>query len=225
MYSWAQVPWNEWLVLLNFADIALKLTWRFFSPTPATNFLVSRGTLESVSKNRRDLNLNTICGKSCELHNYTNPTYPLIGSIPLFFPNPALVYASAPPNTATELSTPLGFPCRIFSATNAHRFTSSAMLGAIARRPLCETWICPGSPSRGSLAGRGKGGIEMRWCKSNIAVAEQVEKDAEEPRPAPIGNVDRAVKLNEGLRIMISAWRSYSGGYKPYLSLPCAIII
>jgi hypothetical protein len=32
-----------------------------------------------------------------------------------------------------------------------------------------------------------------------MAEATQVEKEAEEPRPAPMGKVDRAVKLNEGL--------------------------
>jgi hypothetical protein len=39
-----------------------------------------------------------------------------------------------------------------------------------------------------------------RRCSRRRAVATQTEKDAEEPRPAPIGRVARAVKLNEGLR-------------------------
>ena len=30
-------------------------------------------------------------------------------------------------------------------------------------------------------------------------MAMQTEKDADEPRPAPIGRVDRALRLNEGL--------------------------
>jgi hypothetical protein len=33
-----------------------------------------------------------------------------------------------------------------------------------------------------------------------MAVAAQAEKDADEPRPAPIGRVDREVKLKDGLR-------------------------
>lgn len=32
-----------------------------------------------------------------------------------------------------------------------------------------------------------------------MVVAAQVENDAEEPRPAPMGRVERAVKLNDGL--------------------------
>lgn len=33
-----------------------------------------------------------------------------------------------------------------------------------------------------------------------MAEAAQVENEAEEPSPAPMGKVDRAVKLNDGLR-------------------------
>lgn len=32
-----------------------------------------------------------------------------------------------------------------------------------------------------------------------MAVAAQVEKEADEPSPAPMGRVERAVKLNDGL--------------------------
>ena len=32
-----------------------------------------------------------------------------------------------------------------------------------------------------------------------MVVAVQAEKDAEDPKPAPIGKVERAVKLNDGL--------------------------
>lgn len=59
--------------------------------------------------------------------------------------------------------------------------------------------MCPGSPWRGSRLGTGRGGIEMRWWRSRMAEATQVENEAEEPRPAPMGKVDRAVKLNDGL--------------------------
>jgi len=33
-----------------------------------------------------------------------------------------------------------------------------------------------------------------------MAVAIQTEKEADEPRPAPMGRVDRELRLNEGLR-------------------------
>ena len=45
----------------------------------------------------------------------------------------------------------------------------------------------------------GDGRIILRESKSN-AVAAQVENDAEEPRPAPTGSVDRAEKFNGDLR-------------------------
>lgn len=41
----------------------------------------------------------------------------------------------------------------------------------------------------------------MRLYNSNIVVAAQVENEADEPRPAPTGSVDRAVKLKDGLYI------------------------
>jgi hypothetical protein len=46
----------------------------------------------------------------------------------------------------------------------------------------------------------GCGKLIRRWS-SNSADAAQVENDAEEPRPAPTGSVDRAVKLNESLSL------------------------
>jgi len=117
--------------------------------------------------------------------------------MPLFRPNPGLVYASAPPNTATELSTPLGFPCKIFSAT----FTSSATWRGRARRPSWDTCTWPGSCacSSGIRDGSGRGGNEMRWCRRRRAVATQAENVAELPRPAPTGSVDLTAKLNDGL--------------------------
>jgi hypothetical protein len=64
--------------------------------------------------------------------------------------------------------------------------------------------MCPGSVepwAPGSRDGSGWGGMEIRWWRRRRAVAAQTEKQADEPRPAPIGSVDRAVRLNEGLRI------------------------
>jgi len=31
----------------------------------------------------------------------------------------------------------------------------------------------------------------------------QTEKEADEPRPAPMGRVERALRLNEGLRVYV----------------------
>lgn len=62
--------------------------------------------------------------------------------------------------------------------------------------------MCPGSVelrAPGLREGSGSGGIEIRWWRSRSAVAMQTEKDADEPRPAPIGRVARALRLNEGL--------------------------
>jgi len=47
--------------------------------------------------------------------------------------------------------------------------------------------------------GSGSGGSEIRWWRRRRAVAAQVEKEAELPRPAPTGNVDLTAKLNDGL--------------------------
>ena len=47
--------------------------------------------------------------------------------------------------------------------------------------------------------GSGTGGNEMRWWRRRRAVATQVEKEAELPRPAPTGSVDLTEKLNDGL--------------------------
>ena len=43
------------------------------------------------------------------------------------------------------------------------------------------------------------GGKVIRWWRRRRAVAMQVEKEAELPRPAPTGRVDLTVKPNEGL--------------------------
>ena len=122
-----------------------------------------------------------------------------MGSIPLFRPKPGRVYASAPPNTDTELSTPLGFPCNTFSATNAQPLTSSARSEVSALRPSCEKCVCPGSLSEASRVGAGNGGIAMRLCSKRRAVAAHVENEAEEPSPAPTGRVPRAEKWIAGL--------------------------
>jgi len=39
----------------------------------------------------------------------------------------------------------------------------------------------------------------IRWWRRRRAVATQVEKEAELPRPAPTGSVDLTAKPNEGL--------------------------
>jgi hypothetical protein len=156
----------------------------FMAATPATSCFVFRGTLESVRRNLSDLKLKqykkSTSMKKCKQHE----AHPCIGTMPGFLLNPALVYESAPPNTATELSTPLGLPCNIFSLTKAHRLTSSASTGGIV-----------GS----TVAGAGWAGSWMRECRSKRAVAAQAEKDAEEPRPAPTGSVARAENLKDGL--------------------------
>jgi hypothetical protein len=38
----------------------------------------------------------------------------------------------------------------------------------------------------------------MRWVRRRSTVATQVEKEAEEPRPAAMRRVERTVKVNEG---------------------------
>jgi len=47
----------------------------------------------------------------------------------------------------------------------------------------------------------GAGGFGMLIClrRRRTAVAAQTENDAEEPRPAPMGRVARALKLNASL--------------------------
>lgn len=149
-------------------------TSAFFCATPATRRLVSRLILESVKRNLRDLNLNTV-DREQGYHQFLQITYPWILSIPLLFPNPGLVYASAPPNTTIELSTPLGLPWSTFSETNAQRLISSAIAGGIARRPSCDTCMWPGSLSVGRRLRSGKGGSLTRRCKSSSAVAMQAE--------------------------------------------------
>jgi len=67
------------------------------------------------------------------------------------------------------------------------------MVGGIARRPSCETWRWL------EEEGAGGAGRLIRRCAKSDAVAAHVEKDAEEPKPAPTGSVDRAVKLKAGL--------------------------
>jgi hypothetical protein len=47
--------------------------------------------------------------------------------------------------------------------------------------------------------GAGRGGTAMRLYNNKIVVAAQVEKEAEDPSPAPTGRVERAVKLKAGL--------------------------
>ena len=42
--------------------------------------------------------------------------------------------------------------------------------------------------------------MEIRSCRSNNVVAKQAEYDAEEPNPAPMGRLDRAVNVNDGLQ-------------------------
>jgi hypothetical protein len=42
--------------------------------------------------------------------------------------------------------------------------------------------------------------MEMRLCSRSKAVAKQTEYDAEEPNPAPIGRLVRAVSVNDGLK-------------------------
>lgn len=44
------------------------------------------------------------------------------------------------------------------------------------------------------------GGIEIRENKRRSAVLRQTEYEAEEPNPAPIGRLERAVNANDGLR-------------------------
>jgi hypothetical protein len=45
--------------------------------------------------------------------------------------------------------------------------------------------------------------MTMRLYRRRRAVAAQVENEAEDPKPAPIGSVARAVKLNDGLRQLL----------------------
>ena len=133
-------------------------------------------TFESVSRNLKDLKLCKSAGEVstgravhanmllvAAVRVVRQRTHPLILSIPLFFPKPGFVYANAPPKTTIELSTPLGFPCRTFSETNAHLLISSATLGGIARRPSCDTCVCPGSLALGMRRRSGNRGMSMRW--------------------------------------------------------------
>jgi len=64
----------------------------------------------------------------------------------------------------------------------------------MARRPWWETWTCS------TVVGAGGLGRLIRRCTSSDVVATQTEYDADEPNPAPTGKVDRAVKLNVGLK-------------------------
>lgn len=75
-----------------------------------------------------DLNLGRSCAIRKQSMQCHRMHYPEMVSIPAFLVliSPLLVNANPPPNVATELSTPDGFPWRIFSLTNAHEFTSSA---------------------------------------------------------------------------------------------------
>lgn len=161
--SW-KMSVNELIHRVNESQL---VTFAFFSPTPATNFFVSRGIFELVNKNFKDLNLREMIRWWVELR--LDNAYPWIDSIPLLRPKPARTYPSAPPNTETLLSTPLGLPCRIFSAMNAHRLTSSAVAASMARRPSWDTWRWS------SDVGAGSAGIEMRRCASSAAVAAHTE--------------------------------------------------
>ena len=122
---------------------------------------------------------------------------PPIPSILPFRPPCALANASAPPWMLTELSTPLGLPCITFSATNAHLLTSSEVAVGIARLPWWETCAAleVDAPCE-EEAGR----VTRLYARSMAADTHELY-DADEPSPAPMGRVDRAVKSNAGLKI------------------------
>lgn len=75
--------------------------------------------------------------------------------------------------------------------------------------------------------GSGSGGNETRWWRRRRAVATQVEKEAELPRPAPTGSVDLTAKLNDGLNECQSELLrcQVERSTVSYLSPPCVITI
>lgn len=108
--------------------------------------------------------------------------------------------ATAPPLTDTALSIPLGFPWRTFSAKNAY----------------------PSMMSVSVDENRSYDGREMMPCARSSDEATQVEKAADEPRPAPIGRLAEAVNVTPGLRLSGGLTR-HERRHKPayeFLSLP-----
>ena len=106
----------------------------------------------------------------------------------------------------TELSTPLGLPCITFSATNAHLLISFAVAVGIARLPWWEICVAVafavevGAPC-GCEWGE-EGGRVMRLYARSMAADTHELYDADEPSPAPMGRLDRAVKSNAGLKFI-----------------------
>jgi hypothetical protein len=72
-------------------------------------------------------------------------------------------------------------------------------------------------------------GARIRLRTRRIAVAAQVEKAAEDPRPAPMGSVERAIKVKEGLEGNVSGVFEYVTGlgtsYAAHLSFRDAVVI
>ena len=100
----------------------------------------------------------------------------------------------------TELSTPLGLPCITFSATNAHLLISFAVAAGIARLPWWEMWVAVVEVDAPCGCEWGEeGGRVMRLYAKSMAADTHELYDADEPSPAPMGRLDRAVKSNAGL--------------------------
>lgn len=72
--------------------------------------------------------------------------------------------------------------------------------------------------------GSGSGGNEIRWWRRRRAVAVQVEKEAELPRPAPTGSVDLTAKPNDGLnqcKPVRHLEKAQAFTFRPHVSSPC----
>ena len=99
----------------------------------------------------------------------------------------------------TELSTPLGLPCITFSPTNAHLLISFAVAVGIPRLPWCEMCVAVEVDTPYGYEWGEEGGRVTRLYARSMAADTHELYEADEPSPAPMGRLDRAVKSNAGL--------------------------